>query len=532
MSERAELWFYGAIDNEVTWSKFIYQTIINNKPYKIAIDMWDTYSPWDKALNIPHPDTILITHGHQDHCWNLPRICKQWFSWYIYCSHLTSHIIPTQLQDALHLEESNTRSTINFLIRQVKKKLKDAWSYTKNYDPWSRLEPNELALREMWDRNSIRNLNIAYYKDPVRLYWEYKEYLAKYKVTDIRQIKDVKISTDLSTYTRKDVNKVRKLLKPSSLNKEFVIKQWVDNTISIILLEAWHIMWSTQILIKDKVFGNTWWTWDVWRLNQPQYLNPPQLYDKKFGTIHRLIMETTYGWKNHPDRDKEQKIMMEKIKNINWNIIIGAFSLWRLQDVIQKIIEYKSYFQDKKIILDGYSAKQFTQLFQHYHQYKEIKQNQDLFTRATKDRTALSKIIKSNNNIIITPSGMINGGSISKYLPSILLDKKALLVLVGYQAKGSGGYRILNRKYKVWPNKEPIKCEVFQSNGRSSHADQKELLQLAKSINPELIYLVHGQKDAKQTFKKTLIKQWWFSNFNIIIPSSRANKYPLISPYS
>jgi predicted metal-dependent RNase len=104
--------------------------------------------------------------------------------------------------------------------------------------------------------------------------------------------------------------------------------------------------------------------------------------------------------------------------------------------------------------------------------------------------------------IIITTSGMLNGGPVMEYLAALGPDERNTLVFVGYQAEGTTGRRIqkgwreipLGRRESIVVN-----LNVITIDGFSGHSDRRQLMNYVSRLQPkpEKIFTIHG--DEKNT---------------------------------
>jgi Predicted metal-dependent RNase, consists of a metallo-beta-lactamase domain and an RNA-binding KH domain len=94
---------------------------------------------------------------------------------------------------------------------------------------------------------------------------------------------------------------------------------------------------------------------------------------------------------------------------------------------------------------------------------------------------------------------MCTGGRILDHLECGLDDPKNDIFFVGYQAKGTLGRRIIEKKV-------PVKAGIHTLTGYSAHADQNTLVNWVKSMPqpPKEIRLVHGEDHARHTLAKKL----------------------------
>ena len=134
-----------------------------------------------------------------------------------------------------------------------------------------------------------------------------------------------------------------------------------------------------------------------------------------------------------------------------------------------------------------------------------LRQNEDPFgmrhVRYTAD-VAESKQLNATPGpiVIISASGMCEGGRILHHLASRLPDPRSAVVLVGFQAAGTRGRRLLEgaRTIKLLGRYVPVRAEVVDACGLSVHADHDELIDwlAAAPDPPEVVFVVHGEPEA------------------------------------
>jgi putative mRNA 3-end processing factor len=94
--------------------------------------------------------------------------------------------------------------------------------------------------------------------------------------------------------------------------------------------------------------------------------------------------------------------------------------------------------------------------------------------------------------VILTTSGMLDGGPVVSYIDAIRDDPKSAILLTGYQVEGSNGRKLLETgMLEVKGVSERVQCEVMKFDF-SAHAGHNELLAFAKACEPEKIVLMHG----------------------------------------
>jgi metallo-beta-lactamase family protein len=106
--------------------------------------------------------------------------------------------------------------------------------------------------------------------------------------------------------------------------------------------------------------------------------------------------------------------------------------------------------------------------------------------------------------IIVSASGMATGGRVLHHLAHQLPSSRNTVILPGYQVPGTRGRQLLDgaRAVKIHGRYVPVRAEVVSAPEFSAHADADELLGwLGRSPRqPDIAYVVHGQKDAAWTF--------------------------------
>ncbi|MBU0586699.1 hypothetical protein KJ780_04240, partial [Candidatus Micrarchaeota archaeon] len=115
--------------------------------------------------------------------------------------------------------------------------------------------------------------------------------------------------------------------------------------------------------------------------------------------------------------------------------------------------------------------------------------------------------------IIITTSGMLLGGPALLYLDRMHADPKNKLIIIGYQAEGTLGRKLLEGEKKITIGKNELELEMKVENIRiSGHADRNELLQFIKGMKGlKRIFLAHGEKGNE-------LKEVLENNYEVHVP--------------
>ncbi len=107
--------------------------------------------------------------------------------------------------------------------------------------------------------------------------------------------------------------------------------------------------------------------------------------------------------------------------------------------------------------------------------------------------------------VIISSSGMMTGGRVLHHLKRLLPDEKNLVMLAGYQAPGTRGWRMQQgeKTLRIHGRDIDVRCGTAKISGLSAHADANQLVRWVKDLPPPTkTFVVHGDGDAAQTLAR------------------------------
>ena len=112
--------------------------------------------------------------------------------------------------------------------------------------------------------------------------------------------------------------------------------------------------------------------------------------------------------------------------------------------------------------------------------------------------------------VIISASGMCEGGRVIHHLKAAIESEKNAIVIVGFQAQHTLGRRIVERRprVRIFGVERDLRAEVAVLNGFSAHADQKDLVEFAEAVRDRgplrQVLLVHGEPPAQTALQAML----------------------------
>lgn len=326
-------------------------------------------------------------------------------------------------------------------------------------------------------------------------------------------------------YNTNDVKESLKLFKPVYYNQEIKI----DDTFSFRLQDAGHILGSAIVELFINEEGKTTklvFSGDLGMPERPILTDPGFIEDADY-----LIIESTYGDRDHPTYTDSTKSLIKIIDDTSQKggtVVIPSFAVGRTQDLIYQLNSYYDgegleEYKKVPIYIDSPMAVSTTKVFE---------KNSNLF-----DEDAKNLILSGDNpfdfenifyvrdveeskrlntvkypKVIISASGMATAGRVRHHLKHNLWDPKNSVIIVGYQAEGSTGRKLVEGAKKVSLLGEEIKVEasIYSLQGFSAHADRSMLLNWIGHFKkfPKKIFLVHGEEKAITALKSEIENKW------------------------
>ena len=229
---------------------------------------------------------------------------------------------------------------------------------------------------------------------------------------------------------------------------------------------------------------------------------------RKIKSCDVLITESTYGNREHPDRKQTEKRFVQEVQDTidrGGTALVSSFAVGRSAEMIDILHEYKL---NADIYLDGMCQK----AARVYLQYPQYMKNSKFLAKSLKKihwvkNLAMRKKALKTPSVIVTTSGMLQGGPVHFYLPNIYNDENSKLFLTGFQVDETPG-RILLDTGKISIDGIVVQPKMrYERFDFSSHAGQKELLDMARKTNPQKILCVHGDPETLKTFVSVLKKE-------------------------
>ncbi|MBN2364313.1 MBL fold metallo-hydrolase [candidate division WOR-3 bacterium] len=351
---------------------------------------------------------------------------------------------------------------------------------------------------------ATRELTELLLLDSAHLQFKDAEYINRKKKAEDPEI--------VPLYTGEDVEAVFELVKVKNFGEPFE----AASGLTARFLRAGHILGSAMVEVSEKdktlLFSG-----DLGRMNAPLLKDPEHVKDTK---IDCLLIESTYGGKKHHGFEEAKDRMVfavEKISRTSGKLIIPAFSVGRTQDIVYTLHELmleRRIPSTIEIFVDSPLSTNVTEIYrQHFYELDEksmemMAKDGDPFgfgklkyTKSVEQSKELNE--KEGPIIIISASGMCEGGRIVHHLKNNIEDEKNVILIVSFQAVNTLGRRIADgmKEIKIFGKDYEVRAEVLTNNEWSAHADGTELFNFIKEVNPGKTLLVHGEINQMEALK-------------------------------
>ncbi len=329
-------------------------------------------------------DALILSHAHIDHCGNIPHLVKDGFNGPIYTTSATKDLCKIMLEDSAHLQQRD----IEWLNKRKKKRIPE---------------------------------------EPL------------YSIEDVDDAINNFIPVDYNTATE---------IFPG------VVAYFQD---------AGHILGSAGILLEIEEEGRKLrfgFSGDIGRPEMPIIRNPDIFRD-----LDILIMESTYGNRLHTQTDEVEEEVAKVVREVferRGKIIIPSFAVGRTQLLVYVL--HKLFDQNRipeiPIYVDSPLALKATEVFKEHPECFDRETNR-IFLESGDDPFGFKRLkyittvdeSKELNEtkeamIIISASGMAEGGRILHHLANNISNSNNLILFVGYAAQHT-----LSKKNYGWNGK-------------------------------------------------------------------------------
>jgi putative mRNA 3-end processing factor len=204
-----------------------------------------------------------------------------------------------------------------------------------------------------------------------------------------------------------------------------------------------------------------------------------------------LFVEGTYAGREHPDRHELELELLDRIDDVIYrggHVILPAFAVGRSQEIVLMLED-----SGHEVWLDG-MGKRVTRSYLdngHFLRSRGSLRAADGQVSYVKSDAGRNKAKEAD--VIVTTSGMLEGGPVGSYLRALAGDPKNAVLLTGYQVEGTNGRKLINDRF-VELDGEVIKVDAeVEYFDFSSHAGHSDIVKFIQRCDPETVVVMHSE---------------------------------------
>ncbi|HEX5474848.1 MAG TPA: MBL fold metallo-hydrolase [Vicinamibacterales bacterium] len=409
-------------------------------------------------------DAIVLTHAHLDHCGYLPRLIAQGFRGRIFCTAGTKDLCGIVLPDAGRIQEEDADHA--------------------NRHGYSKHEPALPLYREVDAFRAVSQLQPCGYDRPMP----------------------------------------------------------VADGIEVEFINAGHLLGSSYVRMRvdgrTVLFGG-----DLGRFGRPILPDPTMVAEADY-----LLVESTYGDRVHEEDDHEDHLarVVNDTAAQKGKLIVPAFAIGRVEELLywlrqledEKRIPVLPVYLDSPMAIAAravYAARvqeldpdmqpeQHDDVAPHDaaaatpdvgSRQRRARQERQMCVFCTErlrtiDSPRESKALTASSepSIVISSSGMAEGGRVVHHLEAALPHANNTVLFCGYQAAGTRGRRLLDgeKQIKMYGRWVPVAARIERLESMSAHADANEIMRWLGGFArpPQRTFIVHGEPPAMHALQQRI----------------------------
>ncbi|MDL9978495.1 MBL fold metallo-hydrolase [Microbacterium sp. ASV49] len=278
--------------------------------------------------------------------------------------------------------------------------------------------------------------------------------------------------------------------------------------VRVTFVPAGHILGASQLRIEvDGVRLH--FTGDLGRPDDP-LMRPPRGLE----ATDVLVTEATYGDRIHPHVDATAALgeIVRRVCGRGGVVVIPAFAIGRAETILLHLSRLHGAGQipDVPIYLNSPMAVDASEIYaQHPEEHRLSRDDFAAMYRLAHLVHSVdeSKALNARKGpmIIISASGMIEGGRVLHHVQAFGPDPKNAIVLTGYQSGGTRGARLQHgeRTLRIFGEDVPINAEVDSLEMMSAHADADQIVDWMRRAPaaPRQTFVTHAEPEGADALR-------------------------------
>ena len=232
-----------------------------------------------------------------------------------------------------------------------------------------------------------------------------------------------------------------------------------------------------------------------------------------------VLVESTYGDREHPEPEVPHEDFADVIRRTiarGGQVVVPAFAIDRTETVLHALVQMRreGRIPEVPVVVDGPMSLRALEVYKDESLGEladgiTVADFTDLNLSEARDSRDSKKLNRRTDPmIIISSSGMAEGGRVLYHLQRLLPDPKNAVVLTGYQAEGTRGRALEEgaRNVKINGRYVRVKAEIVRDREFSVHGDASDLMDWLKALDrePEEVFIVHGEKQVAEHFERRI----------------------------
>jgi metallo-beta-lactamase family protein len=348
----------------------------------------------------------------------------------------------------------------------------------------------------------------------------------------------------LPLYRETDAFRAISLLQPCGYDRTFPVAPGIE----VEFINAGHLLGSSYVRMRVDgrtiLFGG-----DLGRFGRPILPDPTMVAEADY-----LLVESTYGDRVHEQDDSGARLaqVVSETAQRGGKLIVPAFAIGRVEELIYwlKRLEGERRIPVLPVFVDSPMAS--AALARYTERVRELdpelapevrddkaphdeaahdslaqrrehaRHERDLCVFCTERFRVIANATESKEltasrmpSIVISSSGMAEGGRVLHHLKAALPDARNTVLFVGYQADGTRGRRLVDGEPKIKIHGEwiDVAARIERIDSMSAHADSTEILRWLRGFNrpPQKTFVVHGEPPAMQALVGSVGKELGWS---------------------
>jgi len=238
-------------------------------------------------------------------------------------------------------------------------------------------------------------------------------------------------------------------------------------------------------------------------------------------TADVLLVESTYGDRLHKNlaqtMDEFAYALTDTLRSRRGNVVIPSFAVGRTQDILYFIAQLRreGRLPEMDVYVDSPMAQAATRITSRHAVLPGLEHVH--FTERLEDSMRINAV--RAGAVIISASGMCEGGRIKHHLRYNISRPECAIVFVGFQAAGTLGRRIVDgaKSVRIFGEQYAVRAKIFTINGLSAHADQAGLLGWLSGFRraPRQTWVVHGEPLSALALRDAIVQRFGWQGVNV-----------------